>query len=63
MLLYRESVERCDRESLECCLRTLMVDSGRCLEDHDADSSVNGKKMVQWAKCLLCKYENLNSDS
>ncbi|KAL6037548.1 hypothetical protein STEG23_001538 [Scotinomys teguina] len=59
----RESLKKCDRESLECFMKTFMVDSGRCLEDHNADSNVNSKKIVQWVKCLLWKYKDLNSDS
>lgn len=43
VLVYRESLEKGDRESLERGMKTLMADSCRCLEDHSADRSVNKK--------------------
>lgn len=30
VLIYRESLEKGDRESLERCMKALMADSGRC---------------------------------
>lgn len=62
VLVYRESLEKGDRESLERGMKLLMADSYRCLEDHSADRSVNKKngtrgpgKMVQWVRHLLYK--------